>query len=165
MPIHYAISPSPVGDLLLTDDGQGLTGIRFETESNGLRPEPGWEQGGALVREAAAQLEQYFRGQRKVFDLNLRPHGTAFQLRVWHELEQIPYGQTISYGELARRIDRPSAARAVGAANGKNPLPIVVPCHRVIGKNGDLTGFGGGLEIKARLLSLEGCAPSLGLPF
>jgi methylated-DNA-[protein]-cysteine S-methyltransferase len=102
-----------------------------------------------------AQLEEYFAGTRQHFELPLHPVGTPFQLEVWHELGRIPYGVTISYGELARRIDKPLAVRAVGAANGRNPLPIVLPCHRVIGANGSLTGFGGGLPTKRYLLTME----------
>jgi methylated-DNA-[protein]-cysteine S-methyltransferase len=105
------------------------------------------------------QLEEYFSGQRRDFDLELAPQGTEFQLRVWNELTRIPYGTTISYGELARRLGNPDASRAVGTANGANPIPIVVPCHRVIGADGSLTGFGGGLKAKAALLELEGALP------
>jgi len=105
-------------------------------------------------------LAEYFQGRRKVFDLPLAPEGTPFQLRVWNALREIHYGKTISYGELAARIGQPSASRAVGLANGSNPLPIVIPCHRVIGSNGKLTGYGGGLPIKERLLALEGALPA-----
>lgn len=108
-----------------------------------------------ILAATRRQLEEYFAGRRTSFDLPLAPQGTSFQLRVWEELRRIPYGQTISYGELARRVGLPRAARAVGAANGANPLPIVVPCHRVIGANGTLTGFGGGIEAKAELLAIE----------
>jgi methylated-DNA-[protein]-cysteine S-methyltransferase len=101
------------------------------------------------------QLREYFAGQRTRFDLPLHPAGTAFQRDVWSELQRIPYGETISYGELARRVGHPAAARAVGAANGANPIPIVIPCHRVIGANGKLTGFGGGIPVKQKLLALE----------
>jgi methylated-DNA-[protein]-cysteine S-methyltransferase len=109
-----------------------------------------------VLVETARQLREYFAGDRKAFDLPLDPHGTEFQKKVWLALREIPFGQTRSYGEIARRIGMPSASRAVGAANGKNPIPIIVPCHRVIGANGTLTGFGGGLENKALLLALEG---------
>jgi O-6-methylguanine DNA methyltransferase len=108
------------------------------------------------LKAAAAQLEEYFQGKRKTFDLPLTPRGTAFQQRVWQTLCQIPFGATWSYGQLARAVGNPAASRAVGLANGKNPLPIVIPCHRVIGANGRLTGFGGGLPTKAALLALEG---------
>ncbi|HSK81639.1 MAG TPA: methylated-DNA--[protein]-cysteine S-methyltransferase [Thermoanaerobaculia bacterium] len=111
--------------------------------------------------EVRRQLEEYFAGERQTFDLALSPKGTAFERSVWSELSRIPYGATRSYAEIARAIGRPGAARAVGRANGANPIPIVVPCHRVIGADGSLTGFGGGLEVKSRLLEIEGAA----LPF
>jgi methylated-DNA-[protein]-cysteine S-methyltransferase len=107
------------------------------------------------VAEAVRQLSEYFAGERKEFDFPLAPEGTEFQRAVWKRLQEIPYGQTISYGELARRVGNPKASRAVGAANGKNPIPIVIPCHRVIGADGKLTGFGGGLPIKEALLAIE----------
>jgi methylated-DNA-[protein]-cysteine S-methyltransferase len=107
------------------------------------------------VRHVIAQLDEYFRGERRDFELTLAPRGTAFQLDVWNELRRIPFGTTISYGELAQRIGRPNAVRACGAANGANPIPIVIPCHRVIGANGTLVGYGGGLHIKRTLLALE----------
>jgi methylated-DNA-[protein]-cysteine S-methyltransferase len=109
----------------------------------------------APFREVIAQLEAYFAGELRRFDLPLAPEGTPFQREVWSALTAIPYGETVSYGELARRLGRPAASRAVGAANGQNPIPIVIPCHRVIGADGSLTGFGGGLAIKRRLLDLE----------
>lgn len=112
-----------------------------------------------LLRRAIGQLKEYFQGQRQVFDLPLLPGGTEFQNQVWKELRQIPFGQTITYGEQARRMGRPTASRAVGAANGKNPLPIVIPCHRVIGTNRNLTGYAGGLDRKRTLLALEGTLP------
>jgi methylated-DNA-[protein]-cysteine S-methyltransferase len=111
--------------------------------------------------EARRQLEAYFAGELREFDLPLAPEGSEFQLRVWEQLRAIPYGETISYGELARRVGDPAAARAVGLANGRNPLPVIVPCHRVIGADGALTGFGGGLERKRRLLELEAGVASL----
>lgn len=116
----------------------------------------GVEQKNEILRAAERQLKEYFAGQRTSFDLPLDPRGTEFQKRVWLELRKIPYGKTISYGEQARRIGKPRSSRAVGAANGKNPLGIIVPCHRVIGANGSLTGFGGGIENKKQLLELEG---------
>ena len=112
-----------------------------------------------MLRETRRQLEDYFAGERRDFDLPLSPHGTEFQCEVWLTLAHIPYGETWSYRDLAQRIGRPSATRAVGAANGRNPLPIVLPCHRVIGADGSLTGFGGGLPTKAFLLRLEGALP------
>ncbi len=116
---------------------------------------PGWEQRDDAFDDVGTQLMEYFDGRRRQFDLPLAPNGTPFQQRVWKALLDIPYGETISYGELAARIGRRSASRAVGLANGSNPLPIVIPCHRVIGSNGKLTGYGGGLAIKERLLALE----------
>ncbi len=160
---------SPVGPLLLAGDGRGLKLIHFqagsrarpggprmpEGERHARRAEPGWVADAKPFRAVMAQLEEYFAGRRREFDLPLAPEGTPFQHAVWQALTRIPYGETISYGELARRIGNPQASRAVGLANGANPLPIVVPCHRVIGADGSLTGFGGGLEIKRKLLALE----------
>ena len=142
--------------MLLVAGSDALEAIRFETGREPIEPEPGWTKGGRLLERVARQLDQYFAGRRREFDLPLDPHGTPFQRTVWSELGRIPYGQTISYGQLAQRIDRPAASRAVGAANGRNPIPIVIPCHRVIGSDGSLTGFGGGLPIKKKLLALEG---------
>jgi len=155
---------SPVGPLRLTGDHQGLTGICFQGEAAWRgRPRRAVERGAwrtdpGPFTAVMCQLQEYFDGTRRLFDLPLAPQGTAFQLDVWRELQRIPYGETISYGELARRIGKPRACRAVGLANGANPLPIVVPCHRVIGADGSLTGFGGGLPIKQRLLGLERAA-------
>ena len=119
-----------------------------------------WREGdNDVLRETHAQLDDYFAGKRRTFDLPLAPRGTEFQCGVWHTLAMIPYGETISYAQLATRVGKPSAMRAVGAANGRNPLPIVLPCHRVIGSDGSLTGFGGGLPTKQFLLSLEGALP------
>ena len=145
------LDPTPVGPLLLETDGEALTGLWF-----GEKPVPGErDDDHPLLRRAAEQLAEYFAGRRNAFDLPLAPSGTAFQLRVWEQLRLIPYGTTISYGELARRVGNPAASRAVGLANGRNPLAIVVPCHRVIGANGALTGFGGGMDAKRTLLELE----------
>ncbi|MDE2156449.1 MAG: methylated-DNA--[protein]-cysteine S-methyltransferase [Xanthomonadaceae bacterium] len=152
--------PSPVGRLLLVADREGLRQIRFEQERHPHVPPAGWIRASAPLAFARGQLEEYFAGTRRSFDLPLHPIGTPFQLAVWQELGRIPYGVTISYGELARRIDRPAAVRAVGAANGRNPLPIVLPCHRVIGADGSLTGFGGGLPTKHFLLTLENALPA-----
>jgi methylated-DNA-[protein]-cysteine S-methyltransferase len=157
----YCVMETPIGPLLLAGDGDAIHHIRFPKQGAACEPEPGWQESstGAL-REAVQQLREYFAGRRTEFDLPVSPEGTAFQRTVWKHLQNIPYGQTISYGELARRVGNPQASRAVGAANGKNPIPIVIPCHRVIGANGTLTGFGGGLPIKKALLDLE-TAPSL----
>jgi len=149
--------PSPVGPLLLAADDEGLHLIEFHSPRHPTGRTSDWQQGEhEVLRDARVQLEQYFAGERRAFDLPLAPRGTAFQREVWNALRDIPYGATISYAQLAQRIGKPSAMRAVGAANGRNPLPIVVPCHRVIGADGSLTGFGGGLPTKRFLLELEG---------
>jgi len=150
---------SPVGRLLLAGDGESLIQVRFQSGPRPQPPQADWVADAAPFRAAIEQLGEYFDGRRRRFDLPLAPRGTEFQRRVWRALAEIPYGKTISYGELAHRIGNPSASRAVGLANGANPLPIVVPCHRVIGANGSLTGFGGGLPIKRKLLALEGAVP------
>lgn len=155
--IHHLELDTPIGSLLLLADEDGLREIRFPVEG-GHRIEAEWTRGGALLEEAARQLTDYFAGERREFDLPLAPEGTGFMKTVWMELRRIPFGQTLSYGELARRLGRPGAARAVGTANRRNPLPICVPCHRVVGSDGSLTGFAGGLETKRRLLEHEGCA-------
>ncbi|MGA7539236.1 MAG: methylated-DNA--[protein]-cysteine S-methyltransferase [Steroidobacteraceae bacterium] len=147
---------SPVGRLLLAGDGESLIRVHFQSGPRPLRPAECWVSDPAPLRAAIAQLGEYFAGERRRFELSLAPRGTEFQRRVWRALREIPYGKTVSYGELARRIGNPSASRAVGLANGANPLPIIVPCHRVIGADGALTGFGGGLPIKRKLLTLEG---------
>jgi len=152
--------PSPVGPLLLGADEEFLRLIWFSTPRHPLPRSVALAQGdNAVLRETGAQLEAYFNGALQAFDLPLRPVGTAFQREVWSTLAEIPYGQTWSYGDVARRIGKPQAVRAVGAANGRNPIPIVLPCHRVIGADGSLTGFGGGLPAKQLLLTLEGALP------
>ncbi len=150
---------TPIGTVLLAGDGERLTRIHFQSGPRPLRPRPQWIATARPFAHAVAQLNAYFAGWRTGFDLPLAPAGTEFQRRVWRALGGIAYGETISYGELARRVGNPRASRAVGLANGANPLPIVVPCHRVIGANGTLTGFGGGLPIKRALLALEGALP------
>ena len=153
MNLSYTHLDTPVGRLLLIADGTALKEVRFPVKDATI--EKDWSCGSALLKQAAAQLKAYFNGDRKTFDLPLAPDGTEFQRQVWEALRQIPYGATVSYSAIAEAINRPRAVRAVGAANGKNPLPIVIPCHRVIGKGGSLTGFGGGLETKQMLLDLE----------
>jgi len=153
--IHYDEMDSPVGTLRLVADSHGLREIRFERERHPKKTHAGWIRAAEPLAFARVQLEEYFAGERQHFDLPLHPLGTPFQLAVWEQLGRIPYGATISYGELARRIEQPLAVRAVGAANGRNPLPIVLPCHRVIGADGSLTGFGGGLPTKRYLLAME----------
>lgn len=146
---------SPHGTILLARNEAGLTHINFQEGKVKVQPKTDWRREDSPLLEAIGQLRAYFDGQLKAFDLPLAPVGTSFQLRVWRALRDIPCGETISYGALASLIGRPSASRAVGAANGQNPLPIVVPCHRVIGANGKLTGYAGGLEIKRALLEHE----------
>ena len=144
---------SPVGQLILAADDAGLRSITFTRGEQELVASRNEDAG--PLQEPIRQLWAYFAGELEKFDLALSPAGTPFQLEVWRRLDEIPYGQTISYGELARRIGNPKASRAVGLANGSNPIPIVIPCHRVIGSNGKLTGYGGGLPIKEKLLALE----------
>jgi methylated-DNA-[protein]-cysteine S-methyltransferase len=146
----YDTIESPLGELLLVGDGRALTGVHMDGA-----PAADWERDHAALREAADQLRAYFAGELREFDLPLAPHGTPFQQVVWAALREIPYGETITYAELAAAVGRAGAARAVGAANGRNPISIVVPCHRVIGTGGALTGYGGGLRRKRLLLDLE----------
>ena len=151
----YRFLDSPVGGLLLARDEAGLRLIHFQQGRHPTRPAAGWRRDDEAFDDVISQLEEYFEGKRRRFELRLAPEGTPFQRRVWQALLDIPYGKTTSYGELASRIGQRSASRAVGLANGSNPLPIVIPCHRVIGSNGKLTGYGGGVAIKQRLLTLE----------
>lgn len=153
--MYYCYLQTSVGKLLLAGDDQGLRHIDFQDGPHPAKPEPDWQKDETPLRGVVAQLREYFSGQRRRFDLPLAPEGTQFQKKVWRALRRIPYGETWSYGQVARCIGKPAASRAVGAANGQNPLPIVVPCHRVIGADGSLTGFGGGLKIKRQLLELE----------
>jgi len=153
--MYYRHLDSPVGRLLLAGENDALKLISFPKDRYARSAEPDWQRDDGPFRETVRQLEAYFAGELTDFDLPLSPSGTPFQLSVWQALRTIPYGETWSYGQLAKAIGRPTASRAVGAANGANPLPIVVPCHRVIGSTGKLTGFGGGLPIKAALLALE----------
>lgn len=155
MPIHYTYFASPIGDLLLAGTDEQLSFIGFPEGKARMRHQDVWRPDDTAFREAKRQLGAYFAGELMEFDLALAPQGTAFQKQVWEALRTIPYAQTCSYGDVASQIGRPLASRAVGAANGRNPLPIVIPCHRVIGSKGALTGFGGGLAAKAALLHLE----------
>ena len=162
----FARVPSPIGELVLAATGATLTAVYFHTSRHGPPPPPieeaGWAEDGGrsaaseLLARTRQELAEYFAATRTTFDIPLDPPGTAFQRRVWDALRAIPYGTTLSYGELARRLGDPRATRAVGAANGRNPIPIIVPCHRVVGANGALTGFGGGLDRKRWLLEHEG---------
>jgi methylated-DNA-[protein]-cysteine S-methyltransferase len=151
----YTLYPSPLGDILRARTDTGISHIVFQDGTTAMTPEPDWSHNPAAFDDLTGQLEAYFTGELTDFDLPLAPEGTPFQLTVWQALQTIPYGETISYGELAQEIGRPTASRAVGAANGRNPLPIVIPCHRVIGQDGSLTGYGGGLRFKKALLALE----------
>ena len=153
--MDYEFLETPIGRLLLVADEHGLHQIDFPNPDQDAHIEPDWRRDRRHLGVAIEQLDAYFAGRLDAFDLVLAAAGTAFRKTVWDELTRIPYAATISYGELARRIGKPSASRAVGAANGANPIPIIVPCHRVIGSNGDLTGFGGGLPIKRWLLDHE----------
>jgi methylated-DNA-[protein]-cysteine S-methyltransferase len=155
MGLCYTYLESPIGKLLLAGDANGLKQILFSTDGRPATPDAEWQEDPSVLADAISQLKAYFAGELEDFKLSLSPQGTPFQQRVWSELQKIPYGETISYGELARRIGNPKASRAVGLANGSNPLSIVIPCHRVIGSNGKLTGYGGGLPIKEKLLALE----------
>jgi methylated-DNA-[protein]-cysteine S-methyltransferase len=154
--INYTDIASPVGKLLVAATDRGLCGIYFEQHRH-FKGKDGWRRdpAHAVVREAVRQLEEYFAGKRDSFDVPLDLHGTPFQQEVWQQLLRIPYGTTVSYGEHARAVGRPKAARAVGAAIGRNPVSIIVPCHRVVGSTGSLTDYAGGLERKRTLLELE----------
>jgi len=155
MTTYFSEMDSPVGCLLLQGDGQFLTGLHMPLHKwwDGL--EADWERSDEAFAMARAQLAEYFAGERQEFDVPLRLVGTPYQQRVWQELQNIPFGQTITYAELARRVGQPTAARAVGHANSRNPVSIIVPCHRVIGVNGKLTGYAGGLDRKEWLLAWE----------
>jgi methylated-DNA-[protein]-cysteine S-methyltransferase len=153
--MSYTSMESPIGPLLLAGDDRGLHLVHFVNGRRPKSPSPAWVENKNPFKEAIRQLRAYFAGKLTEFALPLVLEGTEFQLLVWRNLQKIPYGETLSYGQLAKRIGSPDAARAVGLANGSNPIPIIIPCHRVIGSNGDLTGFGGGLPIKKKLLALE----------
>ena len=154
-PIHYYIIKSPVGKLLLTASGKHLTRLSFQNGKHPIKPDPTWIYDQRPFQKTVEQLKAYFSGKRKTFTMKVAPAGTPFQQQVWEALKTIPYGKTVSYGEIARTIGKPQASRAVGAANGKNPISIIFPCHRVIGSTGKLVGYGGGLPIKEKLLALE----------
>lgn len=153
--MYYCYLDTPIGELLLAGEDGALAMIGFPKGSMRRDPEPDWIYKEKPLSDARQQLQEYFAGTRKAFDLPLRLNGTEFQVSVLNALQEIPYGETVSYGEIAKRIGNPKAMRAVGAANGRNPIPIVVPCHRVIGSSGDMTGFGGGIDTKEALLRLE----------
>ncbi len=156
---YATLSETPVGPLLLAADDCGLRFIRFSGAGNGqpseAEPDPDWQYSERRLKESLSQLKAYFRKQLTRFDLPLAAMGTEFQQRVWRALCEVPYGQTASYGEIAQAVGQPTASRAVGMANGRNPIAIVVPCHRIIGSTGRLVGYGGGLARKTTLLELE----------
>jgi methylated-DNA-[protein]-cysteine S-methyltransferase len=153
--IFWTPIDSPVGPLLLAGDESGLREVRFVAGRMPQSPDLDWQANPKPFQDAIRQLRAYFAGKLKEFDLPLILEGTNFQLSVWNRLREIPYGETVSYLDLAKKIGNPKAVRAVGLANGSNPIPIIIPCHRVIGSNGSLTGFGGGLPNKQKLLALE----------
>jgi methylated-DNA-[protein]-cysteine S-methyltransferase len=153
--IYYQYMESPIGKLLVAGDEKGLHVVNFPKNGKPSLPEPHWREDPKHLQEALHQLEAYFSGELKTFSLNLFLKVRPFQKKVLTALRRVPYGETISYGKLAEKIGKPRASRAVGQANAKNPIPIVIPCHRVIGCNGKLTGFGGGIPIKQALLDLE----------
>jgi methylated-DNA-[protein]-cysteine S-methyltransferase len=153
----FVTIPSPIGPLTLTSSGSGLSGVHMAPHPVAARRSLLWREDSSLFDQATRQLAEYFGGTRRAFDVPLElTNGTPFQSEVWRALEKIPYGETISYGELARRVGRPTGGRSVGAAVGRNPWAVIVPCHRVIAANGELTGFGGGIERKRWLLEHEG---------
>lgn len=153
--VTYCVIDSPVGKLLLAGTSKCLEQLSFQNGNHPIKPESSWVYNERPFEETVRQLKAYFSGKLKKFVLKTAPKGTPFQLRVWRALRRIPYGKTVSYGEIAKAIGNPQASRAVGAANGQNPLSIIVPCHRVIGSTGKLVGYGGGLPIKETLLTLE----------
>lgn len=153
--MQFTTVDSPIGWLLLAGDGTTLRLLRFVNGRHLATPDPSWVETPGAFRDVTAQLTAYFAGRLRAFDVPVDPGGTPFQNRVWRALQDIPYGQTESYGALARRIGDPKAVRAVGLANGANPIAIIIPCHRVVGSSGSLTGYGGGLPTKRALLSLE----------
>ena len=155
MTTFYHYHTTSIGELLLAGSGSHLSLLGFPSGKMQRRHEFDWTKDESPFIEACVQLDAYFAGELKNFDLQLMPKGTAFQESVWHALIEIPYGETCSYGQLAANIGKPKASRAVGAANGVNPIPVIIPCHRVIGASGKLTGFGGGIETKQFLLGLE----------
>lgn len=153
--LYYDILPSPIGKLLLVANDIGLKQILFEDENQLEKIKDDWVKDSSKLKPVTDQLVAYFNKERTTFDVKLSPDGTAFQKQIWEQLLEIPYGETCSYLNIALRINKPSACRAIGMANSKNPIPIIIPCHRVIGKNGKLTGYAGGLKNKAKLLKIE----------
>jgi len=152
---YYSVLKSLIGDLVLISNGEALTGLLMSTHKDEIAGSQEWRRDDRLLSTVRDQLEEYFAGERTDFDVPFAVKGTEFQKRAWMELRRIPYGETISYSEQARRMGKPAAVRAVGSANGRNMISIIIPCHRVIGADGSLTGFGGGIERKRALLELE----------
>jgi methylated-DNA-[protein]-cysteine S-methyltransferase len=152
---YHTTVPSPLGELLALSDGEHLTGLYLPNHKGGPRADASWQPANAPFATLRTQLAEYFAGERHEFDVLIRLRGTPFQQQVWQQLTRIPYGATITYAELARRIGSPAASRAVGAANGRNPISILVPCHRVVGASGQLTGYAGGVDKKEWLLAME----------
>ena len=153
--MQYRVLESPIGSLLLAGDAAGVRFLLFENGRHSVAPKPDWLPDAGQLEDAARQLTDYFKGTLREFSVKVAPQGTPFQQRVWAALQDIPYGETLSYGALAQRLGNPKAVRAVGLANGSNPISIFIPCHRVIGSNGSLVGYGGGLATKQALLALE----------
>ncbi len=153
--IAFTHVETPIGPLLAAADGPALVRVEFARDGRPADPDPSWERDDRALAAVVEEIRAYFDGRLRAFTVALSPEGTTFQRAVWSALTEIPYGETRTYSDIARVIGRPAAVRAVGAANGANPLPVVVPCHRVIGSSGSLTGFGGGLEVKRFLLDLE----------
>ncbi|MGE0473198.1 MAG: methylated-DNA--[protein]-cysteine S-methyltransferase [Nitrospirales bacterium] len=153
--VSYWVCSSPVGRLLLVGNAKGLQGLQFQDGAHPLTIQPAWKKSREPFLAVLEQLQEYFDGSRTRFQIPLNLQGTPFQRQVWQALQRIPYGRTVSYGDIAKKVGSPLASRAVGAANGQNPVSILVPCHRVIGANGKLVGYGGGLPIKQALLELE----------
>lgn len=156
MQLYYDILPSPIGDLLIVSQEFALRKIVFQSDKQNHKVESDWIKGSELIEQTKKELQAYFAGQLKEFTVNVNPHGTPFQKQIWKEVLSIPHGKVCSYQDVANGINHPSACRAVGRANSQNPIPILIPCHRVIGKSGKLTGYAGGLNRKQSLLQLEG---------
>ena len=156
MHLEYTYMETPVGQLMLAGEGEVLHYLSFPSGKMCFKPKPDWDYHAAAFKQTRHQIDDYFAGQLKRFDLALAPSGTEFQMQVLGALQKIPFGQMRSYKDIAEAIGRPNSMRAVGAANGRNPIPLIIPCHRVVGADGSLTGFGGGLDTKAFLLRLEG---------
>ena len=159
--MHYTVVEAPIGGLLLLSDGASLTGLYLASQDGRLEPDGRWVRDDSSLKAAVEQLAAYFAGDLRRFDVPLAPRGTEFQRRVWDALRAVPFGTTVSYAELARRIGMPRAARAVGLAVGRNPISIIIPCHRVVGSDGGLTGYAGGLALKSWLLDHERMADRL----